>query len=486
MRSFIAFFAHETNSFSPIPTEAQSFENLGVYRPSMGPPANCLAQLKGAADLYRAAVERGHEAVVGTCALAQPSAPCIQKDYEALRDEILTQLKLAESIDMVLIMMHGAMMAQGYDDCEGDMMRRMRQIVGPDVPIGLLLDLHCNMTQEMLDHATLIIPCKEYPHTDFATKADELYGLTEKIARGDLQAVHSIFRVPVLGLFQTVESPMKEFVAQMNDAEKAEAVLSVGLCHGFPWADFPDTGAAVVVYTNDDKSGGDSLAQQLGKDFFGIRHEAQSKARAVEDVIPQLMHHESGTIVVADMADNAGGGAPSDSTFILRAFLDAGIEGALFGLIWDPESIELAFVAGEGATLKLRIGGKNGPFSGEPIALEVTVNSLRESASQPHIADGYPVKLGRTAVVEARGVRIVLNDVRQQPFHPEAFITAGVDPWDMRIVVVKSSYHFYAGFGERARQVIYVDTPGLLNNDPAARPYTRITRPLWPLDDIAL
>lgn len=486
MRSFIAFLAHESNSFSPIPTDMDSFREIGLYEPEMGSPDEHLPLLKGAADLYLEARNRGHAAVVGTCALAQPSAPCRKDDYEKLRDKILGELDRAGAVDMILLMMHGAMMAQGYDDCEGDMLTRIRSIVGPRVPVGVLLDLHCNISPAMLQHANILMPCKEYPHTDFADRARDLLDLIEKSANGNITPVTSFYRVPVLGLFQTTASPMREFVRHMTDQEGRDGVLSVSLAHGFPWADNPATGAGVIVVTNAKKAEGDHLAESLGKEFFSLRELAQPSPISVTEALDKVDQLPAGTLLIADMADNPGGGAGSDSTFVLRAMLKRGVRNAALGLMWDPVAVGLAFAAGVGARLPLRVGGKLGPFSGDPVDIDGQVLHLRRDASQPHISDGYPAYLGRTAVIEAGGIEIVLNEIRQQPFHPDAFLTAGVDPWSKRIVVVKSSYHFYAGFASKASAVLYVDSPGTLNSEPTTRPYRRISHPIWPLDDISI
>jgi microcystin degradation protein MlrC len=166
--------------------------------------------------------------------------------------------------------------------------------------------------------------------------------------------------------------------------------------------------------------------------------------------------------------------------------LERGIRNATIGLLWDPVAVRIAFSAGEGARIPMRIGGKLGPTSGDPVDVEATVLHLRTDAAQPHIADGYPVALGRTAVIEAQGIEIVLNEIRQQPFHPGAFASAGADPWSKRIVVVKSSFHFYAGFADRAAAIVYCDAPGALNSDASKRPYRFLKRPIWPLDDITM
>lgn len=482
----MAFLAHETNSFSPIPTDLSSFEEAGIYRPALGPPDRHMSLLKGVADFHAEARRRGDEAIVGLCAIAQPSLPCRRRDYEALRDEILEGLRAAMPVDMVLLMLHGSMMAQGYDDCEGDILKRVRGIVGPDVPVGVLLDLHCNITPAMVSSATAIKACKEYPHTDFAERARELYQTIASTAQGRIRPVMEFVRVPMLGLFQTTREPMRSFVDGLLDLEREPGVISITLAHGFPWSDFPGAGAGVIAITDNDPGKARQLAESTARQFFALRSRAQVPLHDMDSAIDEALKHESGTVVIADMSDNPGGGAPSDSTFLIQALLDRRIRDVVVGLVWDPVAVRIAFAAGEGACIPMRIGGKLSPFSGIPLDVEATVLHLRTDAMQPHIADGYPVELGRTAVVEAQGVTIVLNEIRQQPFHPGAFAAAGIDVWQKRIVVVKSSFHFYAGFSERAAAIIYCDAPGTLNNDVTQRPYRRLSRPIWPLDDVSM
>ncbi len=486
MKCFMAYLAHETNSFSPIPTDLSSFEEVGIYRPAQGAPGEHLGLLKGAADFYRVAQQRGDQPIVGLCALAQPSLPCLGRDYAALRDEMLAQLAAAMPLDMVLLFMHGSMMAQGCDDCEGDMLERVRALVGPAVPVGVLLDLHCNVTPAMVRNATVIKACKEYPHTDFAERAEELYELIAATAGGRIRPTMAFCRVPMLGLFQTTREPMRGFVDDVLAAEKAPGVLSITLAHGFPWADFAHTGAGVIAITDNDPPLARQLADRWGRLFFAMRAVGQVEPVSIDEALDAALAQPSGTVVIADMSDNPGGGAASDSTFLLRAMLDRGVRDAAVGLLWDPVAVRTAFAAGEGAVIPLRIGGKMGPGSGSPIDIEATIRQLRTDASQPHIADGSATALGRTAVVAANGIEVVLNEIRQQPFHPDAFVAAGVDPWSKRIVVVKSSFHFNAGFAERAAAILYCDAPGSLVSDAHLRPYRHITRPIWPLDDVKM
>jgi len=483
MKCFIAFLAHEVNSFSPVPTDLSSFEEIGIYRPSVGPPDDHPVLLKGAVDFLREARRRGDEAVVGLCALGQPSLPCNSRDYVTLRDELIGGLRAAMPVDAVLLMLHGSMMAQGCDDCEGDVLARVREVVGPDVPVGVLLDLHCNVTERMIEHATLIKACREYPHTDFAERATELYDLIARTVERRIRPTMAFQRVPMLGIFQTQREPMRSLVDAVKAEERQRGVLSISLAHGFPWGDSPHTGAGVIAVTDGDPVRAQALAGRLGRDFFALRESGQVPLLGVGGALDAVAAQPPGTVVIADMSDNPGGGAASDSTFLLRAMLAKNMRDAAVGLLWDPQAVGIAFRAGEGATIPLRIGGKLGPMSGAPLDVTATVHCLRTDASQPHIADEVPAPLGRTAVIETQGIEVVMNEIRQQPFHPEAFINAGVDPWSKRVVVVKSSIHFHAGFAKRAAAILYCDAPGSLGSDATARPYRHLRRPIWPLDD---
>lgn len=484
MKIFAAYFAHETNSFSPIPTNLESFEELGVYRTSTGAPEQNTALLKGAAHFYKEAMRRGDEAVVGLSAHSQPSRPINRADYETLRGWLLEDLKAAGGVDIVLLFMHGSMMAEGYDDCESDVLERVREIVGNDVPVGLLLDLHCNVTPEMLNRANFVKACKEYPHTDFEDRAIELYDLCVRLRENLIQPTVGFARAPMLGLFQTAHSPMRDLVDYVIAREKDPGILSITLAHGFPWSDFKDAGASVIVITDNDQSLADVTASQICDQFFELRERGQAQLHSVEEVVADALEIKDGVTVIADMSDNPGGGAASDSTFILRELINRGAKNVAVAYVWDPTAVDLAFAAGEGAQLPLRIGGKVGRFSGQPIDLEVTVTALRTDAMQPHIADGAPTPLGRTALVSANGIDIILNDVRQQPFSPGGLLAAGLDPWSKKILVLKSSHHFYASFHKEAAKILYCDAPGTLNSDARNRPYKKISRPIWPLDEI--
>ncbi|MBI1776620.1 MAG: M81 family metallopeptidase [Proteobacteria bacterium] len=272
MKLFVAGLSHETNSFSPLPTNRQSFAEL-LVRPKTGEGANRLDDALGYKDFIRLGKEHQMTVVESLYCEAQPSAPPAQRDYESLRDEILADLEAAMPVDMVLLMLHGAQMAAGYDDCEGDVLERVRRIVGPDVPIGAELDLHANVTSKMLANATVLMACKEFPHIDFSERAEDLFSLIRRARLGEIKPVMAKFDLPMVGAYPTTREPMRSFVDETHGMEGKDGVLSVSLVHGFAWADFPEMGASVVVVTDGDKAKAGKIAGALGRRFFEMRKE---------------------------------------------------------------------------------------------------------------------------------------------------------------------------------------------------------------------
>ncbi|MEK2603487.1 M81 family metallopeptidase [Burkholderia arboris] len=493
MRIFVAALAHETNSFSPIPTSLHSFEERTLYRPAGGVPDERADELVGYGTFVREARARGHDVSASIFAFAEPGAPCSQQDYETLRDEILDGLRGAQPVDIVLYLLHGAQMAQGYDDCEGDLLAKTRALVGPDVVIGVELDLHANVTAAMLDHCDILLACKHDPHTDFDERAVDLTNLAERAARGEIRPTMHFERVPMLGMFFTTEPRMARLNQDAADREGRDGILSVSLIHGFPWSDFPDTGAGVLVVSDGNRAAasaqGRTLARELAHGFVAVRDETHALRLPIERILDEIEAAPPDApgrpFVIADTADNPGGGAGSDSTFILEAILERGLRNVAIGMIWDPVAAVFARDAGVGATIALRLGGKSGPRAGRPLDVVARVLAVDAGLAQRDETFKFPGPgLGLSAVLDIDGVRVVVNSVRQQTYSPSCFFDLGIDLRRCRIVVVKSTQHFQALFGPLARAIYYCDTPGSLSLDFRADDYARLVRPMWPFDEI--
>ncbi|MBZ0290367.1 MAG: M81 family metallopeptidase, partial [Anaerolineae bacterium] len=322
MKFFTACLATETNTFSPMPTSEKSFfvARHGDY--STYPPYKDSV----VALFCKLATARGWEVAESLIANAEPAGKTLKKVYEKFRDEILAELRQAVPVDAVLLDLHGAMVADGYDDCEGDLIAAVRQIVGPDVPVGVELDLHCHITDKMVSNATAIITYKEYPHTDFADRAVELFNLIADTVEGKVKPTMGVFDCRMIGLFYPTQEPMKSYVAKMKALEGKDGVLSVSLAHCFPWGDVPDLGAKTLVVTDNNPGQAAQLAEQLGRELYAMRDTVYPRYLGIDAALDEALAVGKSPVVLADVSDNSGGGAPGDSTFVLKRLLERKIE----------------------------------------------------------------------------------------------------------------------------------------------------------------
>jgi microcystin degradation protein MlrC len=424
---------------------------------------------------------QGWELFEGMVAGAQPGGTTTRHAYESLRDELLDDLRRAMPVDMVVLGLHGAMVADGYEDCEGDLLSRVRTIVGPNVVVGAELDPHNHLTPRMLASADLLIAFKEYPHTDVLARGLELVDLCAAQVQGKIRPVAAMVDCEMIVTLHTSRDPARGFVDRIQAMEGHDGVLSISISHGFPWGDVPEMGTKVLVYADADPGRAQAVARQLADELIGLREALRVRQPDIETALSEALAFDAGPVVLADGADNPGGGAAGDSTFILRSLLDRGVQSAAIGPLWDPIAVRIAFEAGVGATLRLRIGGKISPLSGDPLDLECTVLALKPEMVMTGLAS-TPMPLGDCAMVQARGVQIVLITLRNQAMGTDLFTQLGCDLARQKIIVVKSSQHFYASFAPLAKLVIYVGAPGAVTSDLRSLPYRRVRRPKWPLD----
>jgi microcystin degradation protein MlrC len=483
-RIFTACLGTETNTFSSLPTGLQLFADTCLFRkrsygekvPMFGAPLEVWRRLAEA---------RGWEVEESLCAFAQPAGITVKRVYEGFRDEILHDLRAALPVDAVLLSLHGAMVADGYDDAEGDLLAAVRRIVGPDVPVGAELDLHANVSRQKLDGATALVLFKEYPHIDVPERAADLFHLIADAMEGRTKPVMAAFDCRTVGVFHTTREPMRGFVDKCVSLEGKDGVLSVSIVHGFPWADVADMGSKIIVVADGDRAKAERLTAELGREFFAMRHETQPSYVGLEQAMARAAsHNQLKPLVIADVSDNAGGGASSDSTFILKALLEKGIKDAAIAMVWDPMAVRLGFEVGEGASLELRLGGKLGQASGPPLDLRAKVIGLKRDA---YVSFGGREKnlapVGDMAAFEVDGVAIVCNTLRGQCKSLDCFTHVGVDPAARRVIVVKSMQHFYAAYAPIASEILYVAVPGAVAPDVQALPYRKASRQQWPFAD---
>lgn len=483
MRIFTASLATETNTFSPVPTDRASFKAAFYAGPGDHPetPTLCSSPIVA---LRRRAAQDGLTVIEGTATWAEPGGLLQRRTYEELRDEILGQLRAALPVEAVILGLHGAMVAQGYDDCEGDLLARLRDIVGPDVIVACELDPHSHLTPKRVAASNILAAFLEFPHTDFYERGEHVVELGLAAARGEIRPVISTFDCRMIQVLPTSREPMRSFVDRIKALHGKDGILSVSVIHGFMAADVPEMGTRILVVTDDDKARGDALAEKLGMELFAMRENTAMTMLTADEGIARALAVRSGgsgnPVVIADVWDNPGGGVAGDGTAILRLMLERGVDNVGVATIWDPIAVTFCHAAGEGAVIDLRFGGKAGPQAGAPI--DATVQVVKAVAEGWQSFGPSRVTLGAAALVRIVGteIDIILNTNRTQTFEPDIFSNLGVDPLAKDILLIKSTNHFYAGFAPIAAEIIYVSAPSSYPSDPRVTNYTKLVRPVWP------
>lgn len=483
MRIFTASLATETNTFSPVPTDRGSFQSAFYAAPGEHPdtPTLCSAVIP---VLRRRAAENPDLTVIeGTAAWAEPGGLLRLDVYEELRDEILGQLRAALPVDAVVLGLHGAMVARGLDDCEGDLLARVRDIVGPDVIVAAELDPHSHLTAKRVAAADILAAFLEFPHTDFEERAEHVVDLTFRTLSGEISPVISTFDCRMIDVFPTSRAKMRAFVDKIKQLQGKDGIVSISLIHGFMSGDVPDMGTQMLVVSDAAKTRGDALAANLGREIFAMRGSTKMQITDISDVVDRALQHpkDARPLVVADIWDNPGGGTASDNTELAHVLIDAGITNAGIAGIWDPQAAILAHAAGQGTTLEMRIGGKTHRSSGVPIDGVFEVRALGDPGWQSFMASR--VTLGKCAVLRLVGTEIdfIVISNRTQVFNPDIFDNLNVISAQKTVLLIKSTNHFFAGFDPIAAEVFYVAVDGVYASSPETTNYRKLKRPIWPI-----
>jgi microcystin degradation protein MlrC len=416
---------------------------------------------------------KGWEVAEGLCATAlPPGGRIVRSVYENLRTMVLNDLQQAMPVDGILLQMHGAALAHGYDDCEGDLLEHIRNITGSDIPIGVELDPHCHLSDKMVKHATAIILYKTFLHTDSKDRAVELFNVIADTLEGRVKPVMALFDCRMIDIFDDAYEPRKSFLESVYAREREPGILSISPVHGAALASIADMGSKMLVTTNNDPDLARKTAEELGMAFYEIRGQ-QSQYLDTDTALDRAQEKtgkgEKG-IQLLEWSDLAGAGFPTDGTELLQAMFERGMTNAAVGLMWDPLVVSICHGAGPGAELMLRIGGKACRCSGMPMDLNVVVERVYKEAVIPTwLGD---INLGDAVVVRSGETEIILVSKRALGYGPEAFRELGVEPDDKQYLLLK---HFHDN-----DHINVWGTSFDLKKWPTT---TGITRPKWPLDE---
>ena len=476
-RVFLGSIATETNTFSPLRTDLQDFKDSFYAAPGQHPetPTLCSAIYPVA---RRHAAEYGWQLVEGTATWAEPGGIVNQHTWVQLRDQLLSELRAAMPVDIVLLGLHGAMVAQDCLDCEGELMAAVREIVGPSVIIGATFDPHSHLSARRVAHADLITVFKEFPHTDFVEVAEALIELAHQMVSGGIAPQISSFDCRMIEVLPTSREPMRSFIDRIKALEGKDDILSVSVIHGFMAGDVPDLGTKIIVVTDNARAKGDALAKRLGMELFALRGTTRPEFLNPDVALDRATGSSTHPVVIADVWDNPGGGVPGDSTIILRKLIALKARNTALASIWDPIAVRTCMSAGEGASLRLRFGAKMSSDAGDPIDADVIVRKVVRSAVQSFGTSIVP--LGDSVWIEVGGIDVILNTVRSQVFNPDIFTNLGIDPTRKKLLVVKSTNHFHDAFSRISDNILYAAVDGPYPNDPATNDYKHLRRDIWP------
>lgn len=479
-RFAIGGISHETNTYCKEPTPISDFRILrGVEITEAN--RGVRSYIGGMLD---AAERLGATPVPTFFANATPSGTIRADAYGAMKEELLSSIRTALPVDAIALCLHGAGVAQGVDDLEGNLCQAVRDLVGPAVPIVVTLDLHGNLTQAMADVVQCMFGVHHYPHTDMYERGEEAVMIIPRLLQYEVRPVNIVETVRMLvptsaSSLEPVRS-INRFCAEM---EKRPGVIDCTFFHGFPYTDIPHLGVYIVVTTDGDPDLARSVARKVGDYVWSLRDGFTPNTLTPAQAIAAALAVDGRPVVINDTSDNPGGGSPGDGTQLLRAMLEADLKEACFGFIYDPEVAAQAHAAGVGATIQVSLGGKYDDFHGAPLQLSAYVKSLTDGKfiRQSIMGRGARVDQGKMARLVVGGVDILVASVRSQTLDAEIFLLHGIDVTRYKIVGLKSSQHFRAGFEPIAQEIITADSPGLTTLRLEVFPRTRSPR-AWPLD----
>jgi microcystin degradation protein MlrC len=481
-RIAIGGFLHESHSFAPRPTAYADFVTPGGFPPLVHGPA-MFGVLHGtsvpAAGAMAAAEAAGDVTLVPLAwGFANPAGPVQDEAFERIAALICANLSLAldaAPLDGVYLDLHGAMLADSFPDAEGELLRRARAVAG-DVPVAISLDPHANLTRRMTELADVVVPFRTYPHVDMREAgAQAMRLLLSRIERGTSwpRAFRQLdFWIP-LGSQCTLMPPMQDVMTERAERARHNGVVELGFCFGFPYADFPDCGAALAVYAETQEIA-DATADAFAALVAGREAAFVADTLSVGSAVAHAIAAPRGPVVIADTQDNPGGGGHGDTTGLLAELVRQGAEGALVCLINDAESAAACHAAGEGATVALSLGGKS---DGVPFPCAARVQRLtdgRFTLTGP-MGAGNPADLGPSALIEvAPGIRVIVVTRKMQALDQAIIRHVGIEPADCRIIALKSSVHFRADFAPIAAEIIVALAPGPVVADPSTLTFSNL------------
>ena len=480
---------HESNTFSSVPTDKAAFESgrlvfgddiLDVW----GEAHHEVGGFIEGASVY------GYDLRPTLMASATPAGRVTDEAFNEIVTELIQRIQSVPNLDGILLALHGAMVVESYPDGDGEVLRWMRQALGADFPIVSTLDHHTNISEQMVAESTALVIYKTNPHIDQRQRGLQAAEILMRTIRGEIKPTQALAKPPMIFniLHQyTNVGLIRSILREAEQLESRSDVLAANVAAGYPYADVHEIGPAAVVATDNDPQLAQTEADRLSNMLWNVRDQLDINLPDAAAAVRQALQSEAYPVILVEMGDNIGGGSPGDSTFILSELLRQKADGFVC-IIYAPEEVQACIQAGVRGDVNLTVGGKSDNLHGSPVPISGRVRLIHdgyyEETEPRHGGQRYQDQ-GVTAVVEMEEKSlIVLTSKRQVPFSLHQLLSLGVDPEQMKYIVVKAAIAYRAAYEPIAGKIIEVDTPGLTAVNPLHFTYRNVRAPLFPLDSI--
>ena len=488
MRIALGVLSHEANTFSPRATTWADFEGRRLRR-----GAEMLRDLAGlnveeAGAMSVLEVEPDCEVIPLLAARALSGGPLVSAVWRELLDELLARLEAAQPLDGLLLVLHGAMMAEDEPDATGQLLQAARQKLGPALPIVGTLDLHANVTERMVRQATALVGYHTTPHIDQYETGQAAARLLLSAIRGQIAPTMALVRLPMLLPAENArhtDGPLAEVLNMILVAEKEGAILHGSIYPVQPWLDIADVASSVLMVTNGDVEEARRRAGEVAREFWARRGAFLPELVPPDEAVRRALSREGGTVLFCDSADSPTSGSTGDSTVILQALLYAAPlpATALLNIV-DAPAVAQALAAGVGAEVTVRVGGTLAPSFYMPLTFKGYVKTISDGVFRfkgPGMR-GVVQRMGRTVVLTQGGIHLVVMERPVSQWDPQLYRSLGEEPTDARIVQVKSPAAFRAAYGPLADEILIIRSPGISTPQFDSLPWRNLRRPTYPLD----
>ncbi len=474
---------HESNTFSETPTDFAAFSHTFSKN---------IIDLWGEAHhelggFIQGATAYGYTVYPAMMTSAMPTGRVTDDAFDRLTDMLIQHLRAAPKHEGILLALHGAMVAESYPDGDGEVLRRLRDAFGRDLPIVVTLDQHANVSEQMVAESTALVIYKTTPHIDQRQRGLQAAKLMMQILEDSVVPTQALGKPPmILNILYHVTSsePTLSIMNAVKALEQNPNVLASSVAVGYPYADVHEVGPASVVVTDNNPQLAQQEADRLSDMMWGIHEQLTLDLPDAAQAVQQAINGEKHPIILVEMGDNIGGGSPGDSTFILSELVKQGASGYVV-VVFDPEGVQSCIQAGVGGNVSLEVGGKTDNLHGAPVSISGTVRLIHDGQyveTEPRHGGQRYHNQGLTTVIAVGDSLVALTSRRQAPFSLQQLCSLGIDPKSMQMIVVKAAVAYRAAYEPIAGQIIEVDTPGLTAVNPLHFDYHDVRRPLFPLD----